>query len=443
MLVVQIFMPKLADRHIAVLIISAACCLLITACVQTENLQGGTWQETAEHANQEIEKANHESHFASKKQHYEMGQKLLIAALDQLAQSKDTVAENDPALEKLMLYYIPDSSASHEQLDTLEPMLKKKLEVCQKLFGENSIPTADALSDICLFGAMRNRDLHKKYISESHEVIRALIQANRPYTRSEWFEKKEAHREQTTGHKRILPSYSVASQDIPRGTLISKNNIKEVFAEYPHPRGAISGFADLFGCRTVTSIKQGSPITSSALCSHPGPLLWDQILPSDPKWIQSAKSASMCEQKQDFAGALQHDEECLTELEKLAKTGKKMEDYCDRCYLCPMITYDHCRDSMHRLKNSHNGKDLLGRDFVEESKEQVKVYNAELDWHKRYLAVLSKVVPDDSAEIAREKKIIQEIPARIQQQVDWAAKMKESQDRIKENANRMNPLYHK
>jgi hypothetical protein len=320
------------------------------------------------------------------------------------------------------------------------PLLNKKLAVCQKLFGENSIPTADALSDICVYGGMHNRDIYKQFMPESRAVTQTLLHENKPYTRSDWHEKRKVHFEERTGVKRVVPSYSIATQDIPKGALISKQNIKEVFLEYPHPKGALGGCSGMYGCRTLMPISKDQPITKFALCAHPGPLLWEKISPSEAKWIQSGKSAMMAQQKRDYATAIRLDEECVAELDKVAKSGKKLEDYCERCYLSPMLSHDMCLESLNTPPNTGKNVNPLSDDFEKRAANELKNYDLELDWHKRYLAVLSKLVPDDSDEVISEKDRLKKIPERIQFTKKWLADMRKAQSQIKQNIDLLNPL---
>ncbi len=215
------------------------------------------------------------------------------------------------------------------------------------------------------------------------------------------------------------PSYSVATQDIPAGAVISKQNIREIIAPYPHPRGSISGYSIMFGSRTVAAIKKGDPITTAALCINPGRMNWDKILPTDDPWKKFAKLAAQAQQNNDYEGAIENTESMLQELKKLADAGIKFTDYCEMCYLSvPLLSYEANLDLLYRKKerqlespSSSNLAEVQDR-FKKRLQSEQSRYNAELQWHQRALPVLSQLMTPDNDNVKREQDQIEQIKKR-------------------------------
>ncbi len=368
-------------RSCLVLIVSSLAALLVSGCVHSSDESppikidnSTTWQQKAQLAVVEFKKSNRDKN--------DNAERMLLASLKQLAESKGQ--ENDPEFAKLMLYYVPDivrlERDNRKKAELIDQILKQKVEICRKDFGENSVQNCDALSDLYSFECEHDREQAQAILTEVHGVNRVLKDKGTPYDTSDWSAKREAH----SGIKKILPKYAVATEDIPAGGVITKDNTKEVSApRSQHPNGALPGGGLLFGCRTVKAINKDSAITTKKICHRPGPLLWDSILPSDADWIQASKLAMTTLQEKDYKSSLQHYCQLADELTKLANEGTKLTDYCDNCYLSTIMSYDICAAA-------------VGLSSVDKA--------TSLAWHKRVLAALTKLCPEGSDTVMYERE---------------------------------------
>jgi hypothetical protein len=315
-------------------------------------------------------------------------EQMLLASLNQLAESKGQA--NDPEFSKLMLYYLPDIVRSErdnpKKAALIEAIYKKKVEICRKEFGENTVQNCDALVDLYTFESAHDHEQARSLLTEAQTVNRALKDKGTPYDTSEWSAKKEAHSASVTGIKTTLPTYAIATKDIPAGGVITADSIKEISAPYSqHPSGALPGGGSLIGCRTVKAINKDSAITTTKICHRPGSLMWDTILPTDAKWIQTSKLASTTLERKDYRSSLQHYNELADELTKLANEGTQLTDYCDNCYLSTIMSYDTCAAAGDRRS-------------VDKTKSSA--------WHKRVLAALTKLCPEGSDHVKYEREYL-------------------------------------
>ncbi len=372
-------------RSCLVLIVSSLAALLMFGCVHSSDESppikidnSTTWQQKAQLAVAESKKQNRVRN--------DNAERMLLASLNQLAESKGQ--GNDPEFAKLMLYYLPDivrlQRYNPKKAELMDQIFKKKVEICRKEFGENTVQNFDALFDLYSFESTHDREQSRALLTEAQTVNRVLKDKGTPYDTSDWYAMREAHSASVSGIKTKLPTYAIATKEIPAGGVITEDSIKEVSAPYSqHPNGALPGGGLLIGCRTVKAINKDSAITTTKICHRPGPLLWDSILPTDAKWIQASKLAMTTLQEKDYRSSLQHYDELADELTKLANEDTQLTDYCDNCYLSTILSYDNCAAAGNRSS-------------VDKTKS--------LAWHKRVLAALTKLCPEGSNHVKYERE---------------------------------------
>ena len=320
--------------------------------------------------------------------------RLILSALEQVAGTKGL--SPTPDLENLLTCDLPDVirpyKYSSEEKALLEKIYQKQVEICQNVYGKNSVQTADSMMELYLFYAVSDRKQSETVSAELREIDAILKDKGTPADASEWKKRKEAHAEKVTGKKVEHPKYAIATVDIPAGELIDIKTLKEVSAPYSqHPSGALAGGNLMIGCRTINKINKGSAITTHDICKHSGGYQWGTILETDPGWVQASKKASQAYQQKDYDAALKHFDALATELTKLAEQHKQLNDYCENGYLMPLATYSYT------VARGGSGKlSAVDRD-------------RSIAFHKTVIAALSKMAPPNFETLVDERENLYEL----------------------------------
>jgi hypothetical protein len=194
------------------------------------------------------------------------------------------------------------------------------------------------------------------------------------------------------------PSYSLATKNLPVGAVLSKSNIKEVVAAYPHPAGAISGCSILYGCKIYAPLKKGNPITDSAVCAG----RWSNTLDpkeNDPAWVKAQKAAETALKANELSAASHDCEIAIAELEKLAKNNQRITDFTEMSHL--MIPYTEVELAVFREeRHKHVGIDQRTAEMNEYSKKQLAL-------SQRLLDALKVLLPQDNFYLVSQMQDVQ------------------------------------
>lgn len=198
------------------------------------------------------------------------------------------------------------------------------------------------------------------------------------------------------------PSYSRATKDLPVGTILSKSNIKEVVAPYPHPAGAISGCSILYGCKIYAPLKKNKPVTDAEVCAG----RWSNSLDpkeSDPAWVKAQKAAETALKSNDLAAASHDCENAIAELEKLAKSNQRITDFTEMSHL--MIPYTEVELAVFREeRHKHIGIDQRMAEMNEYSKKQLSLSQRLLESLKILLPVDNFYVVSQAQDVQHKKE---------------------------------------
>lgn len=183
---------------------------------------------------------------------------------------------------------------------------------------------------------------------------------------------------------RTNPQYSVTTAALPKGTILTKQNIKAVTVQsYSQmPRDAVSGWDILLGCKTYAATAKGEAITSAVISAAKNGI----DLPL-PLWCKYTSAANQYVDAKRFDEGRRYAWAALAELEKLAKTNAKLQDYTTTCNLTDLgavfgniLSIQH-RDNIEYEKGTQGAMKKLAEE------------RAELLFYQRLQAALTKLLP--------------------------------------------------
>lgn len=220
-----------------------------------------------------------------------------------------------------------------------------------------------------------------------------------------------------------------ATKDLPKGTILSPENIQSTATlettQIPPRAIWYTTGEDAYGFALVRAVKKNDPICGDDMYSAE----WKNRTPgpNDPLWKKYAKSAIICDQRNDFAKSHVYEDGALAELVKLAASKKRIVNEEDASIISDMLAHNKesiadsknlqksLKEDVARLQNDGPVRDIKTLEAEIKQRKMKMAQDAQKDYTHavRVYSVLSAVLPPTSQEVRYAKSSVQNYKTRV------------------------------